>query len=56
MEKGWPCVGEPCGGAPWRHGRVSDDREAVMVRLRHTRWRGSQGDASGVGELVQEGW
>ena len=23
-----------CGGAPWRHGRVSDDGEEVTVRLR----------------------
>jgi len=28
--------------------------EAVAVRLRHARWRRSQGDASVAGELAQE--
>ena len=55
MEEGWPHVAEPCGNASRWHGRVSDEREVVAVRLRHARWRGSQGDASGVGELVWDG-
>ena len=52
----WPRVAEPYGDAPRRHGCVSGEGEAVAVRLRRARWRGSQGDASGVGELAQEGW
>ena len=34
-EKGYPCAVEPCSGAPWWHGRVNDDGEAVAVQLRH---------------------
>jgi len=33
-EKGWPRAAEPCGGAPRRRGRVSDDEDAVAIRLR----------------------
>ena len=55
MEEGWPRAAEPCGGAPRWHGRVSDEGEAVAFQLRRARWRGSQGDASDVGELAREG-
>ena len=54
-EKGWPRVAEPCGDALRWHGHVSDDGEAVAVLLTCTRWRGRQGEASGVGEMAQEG-
>jgi len=44
-----------CGRSMRWHGHVSDEGDVVFVRLRRTRWRGSQGDASGAGELAREG-
>ena len=55
MEKGWPCAAEPCGDAPQWHDRVSENGEAVVVPLVCARWRGRQGEASGVDEFAPEG-
>ena len=46
--------GQPCDGAPRRHGCVSYDGEAVEVPLACARWRGRQGKASGASELARE--
>ena len=53
MEKGWPCATEPCDGAPWRHRCVSNDGEAVVVRLWRAGRRGDEGESSGAQELAQ---
>ena len=52
-EKGWPCAAEPCGGAPWWHGHVSNDGEVVEVWLWHAGRRGDEGESSGAQELAQ---
>ena len=44
-----------CGRVVRQPSRVSNDGETVAVPLACARWRGRQGEASGVGELVQEG-
>ena len=44
---------KPCGGAPRRHDRVSDDGEAVEVRLWHVGRRGDESESSGAQELAQ---
>ena len=54
-EEGWPRAVKPCGSSPRRHGRVSDDGEAVAVPLVCARWKGRQDKASGAGELAREG-
>ena len=55
MVEGWPCVAEPCDGAPRRHGHVSDDGEVVEVQLRRAGRRGVRGESSGAANLAQGG-
>ena len=47
-EEGWPHAAEPCGDAPWWHGRISDDGVAAEVQLRHRGQRGDGSEGSGA--------
>ena len=53
--EGWPRASEPCGGAPLRHGCVSDDGETVEVRLRRAGRRGVRGESRGATNLARGG-
>ena len=55
MEEGWPHVAEPCSGAPWQHGRVSDTGEAIEVWPRRIGRRPNGSEAGGALELVRSG-
>ena len=51
-EKGWPRAAEWCGDAPRWHDHISNDGEAVEVRLWRVGRRGDEGESSGAQELA----